>query len=482
MKTTKQILSILLLIAMILTAAACGSGGDKKTVISDTTAAETAAEEEGEKEIPDDLPAADFEGYVFRIGVTNVNSLDKQVIVETETGDVVDDAVYTSNVMVEERFNVDLKALIVAEATDVNIVKAAVLAGEDAYDLFTSHDISMGNVALEGIFRNVRALPYLDFSKPWWPEHTVDSLTVNDCMVLFANYNSYDNLYQTRATFVNMDIIADYGMDMPYGMVDDGSWTLDALFGMAENVYDDVNGNAERDEEDIYGMSTTHSMYATQESFGITPIIKDEEGRLIFDIYNEKTITLVEKFYRFLFETQGGHVRKTDLNKMFVAGKSMTLFTPLSICTTALRDTEVDYGILPMPKFDEAQDGYISGSTARPFGVPLTAQNDERLGIITEAMSAYGYKIIRPAYFEIALKDKYSYDIDSKRMLTIIGDNIILDFSYIFSNYGGFSWTLMKMMENKTTDFASWYDTNYPAAQKQLEKVQAYFDRLADEM
>lgn len=143
-------------------------------------------------------------------------------------------------------------------------------------------------------------------------------------------------------------------------------------------------------------------------------------------------------------------------------------------------DVVNDYGILPMPKLNERQKDYISGSTDRPYAVPVTAQNDERLGIIIEAMSAEGYKQVRPAFFEIALKSKYTFDADSAEMLEIIGNTIVRDFSYIYSNFGGFAWTLMNMMSvnNPTKDFASYYAKNERGQQKTLEKLQKKLNEL----
>ena len=146
-----------------------------------------------------------------------------------------------------------------------------------------------------------------------------------------------------------------------------------------------------------------------------------------------------------------------------------------------LRDSEIIYGILPIPKLNELQADYISGSTDRPYAIPVTAQNDERLGIIIEAMSAEGYKQVRPAFFEIALKNKYAFDADSAEMLEIIGNNIVLDFAYMYSNNGGgFAWTLMNMMNvsNPSKDFASYYAKNERVQTKLLGKLQKSFEEL----
>lgn len=60
--------------------------------------------------IPDDLPDENFDGYTFNIS-TRENALPlcehmKDLVVEQESGDVLDDAVYKRNVTVEDRFNI----------------------------------------------------------------------------------------------------------------------------------------------------------------------------------------------------------------------------------------------------------------------------------------------------------------------------------------------------------------------------------------
>ncbi len=181
-------------------------------------------------------------------------------------------------------------------------------------------------------------------------------------------------------------------------------------------------------------------------------------------------------------ETDGGYLNNSESVYTFVSGNSLFGMFDLGNVLSKLRDSEITYGILPIPKLNEMQENYISGSTDRPFAIPVTAQDDEKLGIIIEAMSAEGYKQVRPAFFEIALKNKYSYDADSSEMLEIIGNTIVLDFSYIYSNFSGFAWTLMTMMNvsNPSMDFASYYAKNEKVQKKMIEKLQRTFDELKD--
>ena len=99
-----------------------------------------------------------------------------------------------------------------------------------------------------------------------------------------------------------------------------------------------------------------------------------------------------------------------------------------------LRDMNDDFGIIPMPKLNEAQENYTSyihdGSSA--FTIPVTAQNTEVTAAYLEAMSAESYRLVTPAYFETAIKAKYSRDSETSQMLDLIVSGVYLDYSYIY--------------------------------------------------
>ncbi|HQB62548.1 MAG TPA: hypothetical protein PK899_12925, partial [Spirochaetota bacterium] len=200
----KRILA-LLMAALIFagTLAACGGG----TAAADTTASPgetTVPETEAEStEIPDNLPDdLDFGGRHFRIGYMDPGVYIAASIVLEETGEVVNDAVFEANNKVAERFNIVFEPIELA-GNSLDPVKSAVLAGDNAYEACGGHDITIGNLCLSGIFRDVNSLPYLDYEKPWWPAYSVDSLTVAGHMVLISNYMSYWNLDSTRLFYVN---------------------------------------------------------------------------------------------------------------------------------------------------------------------------------------------------------------------------------------------------------------------------------------
>jgi len=101
-----------------------------------------------------------------------------------------------------------------------------------------------------------------------------------------------------------------------------------------------------------------------------------------------------------------------------------------------LRTMKDPYGVLPYPKLDESQKEYQSSSrsTHNAFSMPVTCANPDVAAAVYEALGASNYEKLLPAYFEVAMKAKYSNDDESARMFDIIHDSFKLDFGYMFNN------------------------------------------------
>lgn len=90
-------------------------------------------------------------------------------------------------------------------------------------------------------------------------------------------------------------------------------------------------------------------------------------------------------------------------------------------CETAYREMTDDFGILPVPKLDEAAEyrSAICGSEST-FGVPVNSSKTDYIGAIMEAMAYESFRTVTPAYYESALKIKYTRDEQSARVIDII--------------------------------------------------------------
>ena len=101
----------------------------------------------------------------------------------------------------------------------------------------------------------------------------------------------------------------------------------------------------------------------------------------------------------------------------FVDGRSLFLIETVGQ-VTSLRDTNFEFGILTLFKYDENQSDYRSAFLHYPSTIPATCSDPERSGVILSAMASGGYKKVAVSYFETAVKTKYTTDEDSARCST----------------------------------------------------------------
>lgn len=209
----------LLLLALLLLSSCAGK--DTEDTATETSAesivaeAVTQTDSETDNMVTDDLPQVDYEGYSFRIlGAENDIPM---LLVEETNGSPVNDAVFQANAAVEDRLNIVLTEVKLSSWNDAPAIRKSIDARTDDLDLGVCHDITAGNLSLDGLFCNLREIPHLDFTKPWWPSFTVDSLTVNGKMYLYSNYSGYNGLRGTKNMYVNLEKLQDLSLDSPYG-------------------------------------------------------------------------------------------------------------------------------------------------------------------------------------------------------------------------------------------------------------------------
>ena len=131
----------IILTAIIMTVAcfitSCSDTAEEPILVTETTAVET----EIEKLLPD-LPEMAFEGAEFRILVPQPGAGDWQdwgsrdVIAEEQSGETINDAVYSRNLFVEDKYDVNITGI--SKADLANLTKKMVLAGTDDFHVVTN--------------------------------------------------------------------------------------------------------------------------------------------------------------------------------------------------------------------------------------------------------------------------------------------------------------------------------------------------------
>ena len=152
------------------------------------------------------------------------------------------------------------------------------------------------------------------------------------------------------------------------------------------------------------------------------------------------------------------------------------LYTTMSMSNVRgdLAEMESDFGILPYPKYDEAQTEYCSRvSYFMPAVMPATNRNLELVGAVLEYINYRAKENITPAYYDITLKGKVSRDEESVEMLDIILDNRVVDLGdtlFCASVRDGF---FTAMYRSNNHDLASVLQKNEASMQKAIDDMVA---------
>ena len=138
----------------------------------------------------------------------------------------------------------------------------------------------------------------------------------------------------------------------------------------------------------------------------------------------------------------------------------------------SFREMKSDYGLLPLPKYDENQKNYVTISQpAGPAGVavPSTCRDAERNSLIMEVMAYLSNDSIRSAAYEKIVKGKGARIEDTEEMLNIIYENIVYDMNYVF-DFGGSKTAMTDFFAENSGDYMSKITAKMEKANAELEK------------
>ena len=243
-------------------------------------------------------------------------------------------------------------------------------------------------------------------------------------------------------TYVNSEIWEDnYSGQNVYDIVNEGAWTLDKITELSQNVYTDTNGNTKRDMNDIYGFAICYEdpVDGIVAGSDIHFSEKDEDGVPFITLNNEHTYNFFDKLYKLVSENNGCFIATNDDNKtlmtMFSTGNVLFAVNKLFQSAVFLRDMEQEFKIIPVPKYDENQEYYITRlhDSVTCFGIPINNLEYEVTGATLEALASESNKLVAPAYYETALKVKYTRDSESGMMIDLVREHATSDFASLYS-------------------------------------------------
>jgi hypothetical protein len=498
MKRTKIALYALIFSIIILCLSACDNSqtkepdniqnnNDKGENVDTTPATANAPEESAAVSPLESIESKDFENYEFKfINIAYDGWAISAIAVEEETGDTVLDAIYGRNKKIEEKFNITITETVNNNA--MSILKKSINAGDQSYDAAYMRTYECAPLSTQGLLYNLFDMPNMDLKNPWWDQSCVKEVSLYNKLYFVTGDI---NLHYNDATWIlmfNKQMVATLGLDNPYQLVLDNKWTIDRFNDFLVSANYDLNGNGEVDLQDRFGLISHTAaynpfIYGADERF----ISKDSSDALIFAMTSENFATKYLKIVDILSnKTATGIVNRdkyfdntnADWQNVFFEGRSLFFAEVLgTLNISQMRNMPENFGLLPLPKYDETQQNYICNvlNTATALAIPVNTAV-ERTGLILEAMCAESYNSVIPAYYDVALQYKLTRDEESVKILDIIRKNRIYELGSIYS-FGNVAQDITSMINSGNINIASYIEKSESKVEKAFSKLEEAYSK-----
>ncbi|MBR5516276.1 MAG: hypothetical protein IKU52_08750 [Clostridia bacterium] len=446
-----------------------------------------------------------YEGEEFKILCREDNAYGTylyEIVADEGETELVNQAVYERNRNVKDIFGLsDIIANDIpgdwANGGDfVNTFRNSIDAGIGDFDLIMGYCAYMASGELAQYFYNYYDVPVVketlacedeSHDHDYFYQDCIDEISVNGQLKYMVGDYSLTYWDRVYVMFFNKKLAQDYQLEDIYQLVRDGKWTIDECIEMSRGKWTDQNNDQWPDESDVFGYITDipNTMDNWHSHFDVQPTKHDEEGNIKIEFDVGKVTNILTKMIEFkntddcytAYMTSGDTVDENPLDKIFREGRA--LFYPTSLQRAQMfRSMEVDFGIIPCPKWDVNQESYytsadISYSVAC---IPADAPNLEKAGGVFDTLTAISSEKVIPAYYDQALTFKYTRDEESAEMLDIIRNGFTINFGMFYTDTIDCCGVFRNLMANDNSNFASYYAANKPGYERKLKQLLEYYE------
>ena len=367
-------------------------------------------------------------------------------------GNVIGEAIYARNAMVEERLGITIKwdpqpnfqgtdqtAFMQKLETDIK--------GVGAYDCVVSYNLLPYPLAMKGLLSNLANNDYIELEKPWWPAAYLDQILYKDQIYALVSASEKSSLENLSAIYFNNTLITDYKLESPYDLVKEDRWNVETLKEMIKDTYHDLNGNGEVDKNDQFGLSTSTNARLSSWYFGmgLKLVTRDANGELVLTAGDAKVGDTIDTILD-LFSTKDSSLvdalnSEGSLNNtfpMFTLGRAVFYLATLYMgeyCTS--NNIVLNYGVAPMPKLNSDQTRYYTHmpNNHPVWYLPKSVKDFDCSSAFIECMASEAYRQVEPVYYENCVKLRYAPDERLGGMYDLIRDSITFDMNYVFRFY-----------------------------------------------
>ncbi len=442
---------------------------------SDTSSSAIDETETDRSEHKDSIPKElDYDGAEISIAVmkNDVYIID-WVYDENLTGETVNALIHERNLKIEDELGVTLNITSdFVQSSYVANFALEILAETGAYDIINVGAADGTGFLTSHCLVDLNTVQYLDFEKPWWNQSILETCSIGGKSFFATGDIGFRYINGAGAFVFNKELAQQAGIEDMYASVKNGDWTYDMLYRYSTKFFQDLNFDGEKDDGDRYGFvaDAVVSLDPFYMAFD-QPITEIEDGIPVLACNTERMADIVDNLHALYNQSSGSFIVKDQgMDTVFLKGN--TLFTPIQIASLGspgFRESEIDFGVAPYPKFDEAQESYYTHNRNgySQYGIALTSDTIDMAGAVLELAAAENYRKVIPTYYEEALQIKYSRDDANAEMIDIIFENVRCDFAF----YTDIMYILRQTVGAKNGSFSTYYAKYQPGYQRILNNT-----------
>ena len=399
----------------------------------------------------------------------------EDICVEEMNGEVLNDAVYKRTMTVEEKYNVKIDVAYVADP--VGTVSKNVKADEDAHQIVQEKLwFLQQNLATQNYLTNLRKVNSITLEAPWYNQSIIKDVAISKKVTVLGGDMTVSDKSGVGGMVFNKQMVLDYGLEDMYKMVREGKWTLDKMDELMKLTSKDLNGDGKMKlEDDQWGLLAEHLVnWAFLIGCGNRLADLDSDGIPYITAGSPKFLSDLDRILDIMYDDQSRIFgpRVEDYSETFMENRA---FMQVNVMSTffLLRGMETDFGIIPIPKLNEQQEGYlteISPFVSRIIAIPISCKNPETIGAVIDAMGRESTNTVVPAYFDNMLNNKIARDEESIEMLQLIFDTVVYDIGSIF-NWGNLWIMHQQFMDGARKSYVPFLEKNLPAIEKAMQKT-----------
>lgn len=442
-----RLLALLMLSLLLL--ASCAAGGDDvvTTVPESGNAAAPVTDGSGETTKAEyDFPDVNYGNTEFRV----FNSEQKYTMIMNTvshdmTGEAVNDSIYENTCMIEEKFGVTMTETYGSFGGGMlTALQAEVMSGDPQHDVAYMYSTQVGSLISQNYLNNLYDYEEIDIDAAWWNQSLKADGSLFDkhlyYLVSDAHLMSFEG---TWCIYFNMDRINDLGLDYPYDSVRNNEWTIEKLYTLAQagaSLNGDESYAWSAGGKCTYGLASFKNfMNALVVGENVMFCRKDTSDTPYYSLPTEQS--LYEKFEAIAKITgePGTYITANTtgmhyITDIFSQNRSLLMGGEIKAAANELNNIDFKFGIAPIPKYDEAQEGYHSNMlwSTLLMTIPVSVKDPSRAAVIMDALSYLAMDNTLPDYY-----DRVSYkglaDEDSIEMLNIISGTRYLNWGLTYN-------------------------------------------------